>query len=30
MIYYSCLPKELHENRPETSDDLLFDEDERL
>ncbi|MDG1702479.1 MAG: hypothetical protein P8I61_06160 [Opitutae bacterium] len=30
MIYYSCLPKELHGNRPENSDDLLFDEDERL
>ena len=30
MIYYLCLPKELYENRPENSDDLLFDEDERL
>ena len=30
MIYYSCLPKELHGNRPENSDHLLFDEDERL
>ena len=30
MLYYLCLPKELYENRPENSDDLLFDEDERL
>ena len=30
MIYYLCLPNELFENRPETSDDLLFDEDERI
>ena len=30
MIYYSCLPKELHGNRHENSDHLLFDEDERL
>ena len=30
MIYYVCLPNELYENRPENSDDLLFDEDERL
>lgn len=30
MLYYLCLPKELYENRPDNSDDLLFDEDERL
>ena len=30
MIYYSCLSRELHGNRPENSDHLLFDEDERL
>lgn len=30
MLYYLCLPKELYENRSENSDDLLFDEDERL
>ena len=30
MIYYVCLPNELYENRPENSDDLLFDEDERI
>lgn len=30
MLYYLCLPKELYENRSENSDDLLFDEDERM
>ena len=30
LIYYLCLPKELYNNRPDSSDDLLFDEDERL
>ena len=30
MIYYFCLPKELHGNRSEDADHLLFDEDERL
>jgi uncharacterized protein (DUF983 family) len=30
LVYYFCLPNELHGNRPETSDDLLFDEDERF
>ena len=30
LIYYLCLPKELYNNRAEGSDDLLFDEDERL
>ncbi len=30
MIYYLCFPKELYENRHQNSDDLLFDEDERL
>ena len=29
MAYYSCLPDELHANRPEDSDDLLFEEDQR-
>jgi hypothetical protein len=29
MLYYLCLPDELHANRPETSDDLLFEEDAR-
>ena len=30
MVYYICLPGELFENRPKTSDDLLFDEDIRI
>ena len=30
MLYYLCLPNELFENRSENSDDLLFDEDQRL
>lgn len=29
MTYYSCLPGELHANRPEDSDDLLFEEEQR-
>lgn len=29
MIYYFCLPDELHANRPEDSDDLLFEEEQR-
>jgi uncharacterized protein (DUF983 family) len=29
MIYYVCLPDELHANRPEDSDDLLFEEEQR-
>lgn len=29
MAYYFCLPDELHANRPEDSDDLLFEEDQR-
>ena len=29
MIYYLCLPDELHANRPEDSDDLLFEEEQR-
>ncbi|MFP4069221.1 MAG: DUF983 domain-containing protein [Verrucomicrobiota bacterium] len=29
MIYYLCLPNELHANRPEDSDDLSFDEERR-
>lgn len=29
MIYYICLPGELHANRPEDSDDLLFEEEQR-
>lgn len=29
MIYYICLPEELHANRPEDSDDLSFEEDRR-
>lgn len=28
-IYYLCLPDELHANRPESSDDLLFEEEPR-
>ncbi|MFP4165665.1 MAG: DUF983 domain-containing protein [Opitutales bacterium] len=28
-IYYLCLPDELHANRPENSDDLSFEEDQR-
>lgn len=29
MIYYVCLPDELHANRPEDSDDLRFEEELR-
>ncbi len=29
MIYYICLPDELHANRPEDSDDLSFEEEAR-
>ena len=29
MLYYFCLPEELHANRPESSDDLLFEEEAR-
>jgi hypothetical protein len=29
MTYYLCLPGELHANRPEDSDDLLFEEEPR-
>ena len=29
MIYYICLPGELHANRPEDSDDLSFEEEPR-
>lgn len=29
MIYYICLPGELHANRPPDSDDLSFDEERR-
>lgn len=29
MVYYICLPGELHANRPEDSDDLSFDEERR-
>lgn len=29
MLYYVCLPDELHANRPENSDDLLFEEEAR-
>jgi len=29
MIYYLCLPGELHANRSEDSDDLLFEEEQR-
>lgn len=29
MFYYFCLPDELHANRPEDSDDLLFEEEQR-
>lgn len=29
MLYYLCLPGELHANRPEDSDDLSFDEENR-
>jgi len=29
MIYYMCLPDELHANRPEDSDDLSFEEERR-
>ncbi|MGZ0706739.1 DUF983 domain-containing protein [Coraliomargarita sp. W4R53] len=29
MTYYFCLPDELHANRPENSDELLFEEEHR-
>ena len=29
MIYYFCLPDELHANRPEDSDNLMFEEEQR-
>ena len=29
MVYYLCLPDELHANRPEDCDDLSFEEDRR-
>ncbi|WPJ96938.1 DUF983 domain-containing protein [Coraliomargarita algicola] len=29
MSYYFCLPDELHANRPEDSDELLFEEEHR-
>ena len=29
MLYYSCLPNELHANRAEDCDDLSFDEEKR-
>ena len=29
MVYYFCLPDELHANRPEDSDDLSFEEEQR-
>ena len=29
MVYYLCLPDELHANRPEDSDDLMFEEEQR-
>ena len=29
MIYYFCLPDELHANRPENSDNLIFEEEQR-
>ena len=29
MIYYICLPHELHANHPEDSDDLSFEEEKR-
>ena len=29
MIYYLCLPHELHANRSEDSDDLMFEEEQR-
>jgi hypothetical protein len=29
MIYYICLPGELHANHPEDSDDLSFEEEKR-
>ena len=29
MIYYLCLPDELHANRSEDSDDLMFEEEQR-
>ena len=30
MIYYLCLPGELHANREESCDDLSFEEDRRV
>lgn len=29
MLYYICLPDELHANHPENSDDLSFEEEKR-
>ncbi len=29
MLYYLCLPDELHANRPDDSDDLSFEEEKR-
>jgi hypothetical protein len=29
LAYYVCLPDELHANRPEDSDDLMFEEEFR-
>ena len=29
MVYYFCLPDELHANRPGDSDDLFFEEEEK-
>lgn len=29
LLYYLCLPDELHANRPDSSDDLLFEEEAR-
>jgi hypothetical protein len=29
MVYYFCLPGELHANHPEDSDDLSFEEEKR-
>ena len=29
MVYYTCLPDELHANRPEDCDDLSFEEEKR-
>ena len=30
MIYYTCLPEELHANRPSDCDDLSFEEEKRV